>query len=150
EPDNDGSTPSFHEPWHFEGRELVWLDTPGRLAKSDNDYDDLWTIDLAVPCFGGFCAQDWEDFVHTVSGSSTLDASLYTQPIQNEHKIFGCDLWVEVSEVSERPETPITPQCSDGNDNDGDTNIDQNDEGCLDASGSYDPNDNDESDEIVP
>ena len=29
-------------------------------------------------------------------------ASEYTQPIANEHKIFGCDLWIEVSDVSEK------------------------------------------------
>src|SRR3989344_2384664 len=108
-PDNDESLASFHQPWWFLNHQLVWNDTKGRLAKSDNDFEDIWTIDLAVPCFGGFCAQDWADFVHTVSGSSTLDANLYTQPIANEHKIFGCDLWVEVSEVSTST-TPTTPQ----------------------------------------
>lgn len=108
-PDNDSSLASFHQPWWFSDHQLIWNDTKGRLAKSDQDIEDIWTIDLAVPCFGGFCAQDWADFVHTVSGSSTLDANLYTQPIANEHKIFGCDLWVEVSEVSTST-TPTIPQ----------------------------------------
>ena len=143
-PDNDSSLASFHQPWWFSNHQLVWNDTKGRLAKSDQDIEDIWTIDLAVPCFGGFCAQDWEDFVHSVSGSSTLDASLYTQPIANEHKIFGCDLWVEVSEVSTST-VPTVSQCSDGIDNDGDTFIDQNDPHCLDDNGTYHPEHNDEA-----
>ncbi len=136
-PDNDESLASFHEPWHFENRQLVWNDTKGRLAKSEQDREDIWTIDLAVPCFGGFCAQDWADFVHSMNPDA--DPKDYTQPIANEHKIFGCDLWVEVSEVSERPETPIVPQCSDNIDNDGDNAIDEEDPGCSS------PTDNDET-----
>ncbi|OHA08504.1 MAG: hypothetical protein A3B37_00170 [Candidatus Sungbacteria bacterium RIFCSPLOWO2_01_FULL_59_16] len=98
QPGNDGSLASFHEPFTFVGRQLVWNDTLGRLAKSEQDTVDNWTIDLTVPCFGGFCAQDWEDFVHGINPQA--DPDLYTQPIANEHKIFGCDLWVEVFGVS--------------------------------------------------
>lgn len=101
EDQNDATLPSFHQPWTFRNHQLVWNDVHGRLAKSENDISDTWTIDLAVPCFGGYCAQDWADFVHRVSASSTIDASEYTQPIENEHKVFGCDLWVEVTHVSE-------------------------------------------------
>src|SRR3989344_411878 len=97
-PDNDGSLASFHEPFTFANRQLVWNDTKGRLAKSENDIVDNWTIDLAVPCFGGYCAQDWANFVHGIN--PTADPSQYTQPIANEHKVFGCDLWIEVSGVS--------------------------------------------------
>jgi len=97
-PDNDGSTASFHEPFQIVNNTIQWLDTHGRLAKSENDLADNWTIDLAVPCFGGFCAQDWENFVHGINpGANPAD---YTQPIANEHKVFDCDLWVEVSGVS--------------------------------------------------
>ena len=60
---------------------------------------DDWIIDLAVPCFGGYCAQDWENFVHGINPSANPDE--YIQPIANEHKVFGCDLWVEVTRVSE-------------------------------------------------
>ncbi|RJQ36451.1 hypothetical protein C4552_04145 [Candidatus Parcubacteria bacterium] len=112
--ENDETLTSFHQPWTIvgDGAEtpfgIAWNDTHGRLAKSDTDLEDEidgdtvdnWIIDLAVPCFGGFCAQDWADFVAAVSGSSTINADEYTQPKENEHKIFGCDLWVEVSEVS--------------------------------------------------
>ena len=98
ESDNDGSLNSFHQAWTWNGRQLVWTDTSGRLAKSDNDTSDNWTIDLAVPCFGGYCAQDWADFVHSYDPQA--DPNAYTQPIENEHKVFGCDLWVEVTGVS--------------------------------------------------
>ena len=105
EKDNDGTTPSFHEPWTIVNHQIVWLDTPGRLAKSENDTTDTWTIDLAVPCFGGNCAQDWSDFVESINPNA-LPADQWIQPIENEHKIYGCDLWIEVNEVSEQSETP--------------------------------------------
>lgn len=97
--ETDGTTPSFHTPWTVSGGQVSWTDTKGRLAKSNQDVVDNWTIDLSVPCFGGYCAQDWEDFVHGINPDA--DPSAYTQPIGNEHKIFGCDLWVEVNHVSE-------------------------------------------------
>ena len=111
-PDNDGSTTSFHQPWTIDNHQIVWNDTLGRLAKSENDIDDNWTIDLAVPCFGGHCAQDWLSFVRRITGNPNLtqaDADAYTQPIANEHKVFGCDLWVEVSGVSVTPTPTPTP-----------------------------------------
>lgn len=98
EPGNDGSLASFHEPFTFVGHQLVWNDVKGHLAKSANDLSDNWTIDLAVPCFGGYCAQDWTDFVHRINPDA--DPSEYTQPIANEHKVFGCDLWIEVGGIS--------------------------------------------------
>jgi hypothetical protein len=98
---NDGITPSFHKPYEVVkgdlGYRIEWLDTAGYLAKSQQDLEDNWTIDLAVPCFGGYCAQDWADFVHGINPNA--DPSAYTQPIENEHKVFGCDLWVEVTGV---------------------------------------------------
>jgi len=97
-PDNDGSLNSFHQPFTVSGNAIVWNDTPGKLAKSQQDFDDNWTIDLAVPCFGGYCAQDWASFVEGINPGT--NASLYTQPIANEHKVFGCDLWVEVGGIS--------------------------------------------------
>ncbi len=103
EKDNDGTTPSFHEPWTIVNHQIVWLDTPGRLAKSENDTTDTWTIDLAVPCFGGNCAQDWSDFVESINPNA-LPADQWIQPIENEHKIYGCDLWIEVNGVSETSE----------------------------------------------
>jgi len=110
--ENDGNTASFHKPWEImqgdnpatpaiETSWIKWTDTNGRLAKSEQDTVDNWTIDLAVPCFGGFCAQDWADFVHLVSEDESIDPNLYTQPIENEHKVFGCDLWVEVDGVTD-------------------------------------------------
>src|SRR3989344_2638676 len=48
---NDGDTPSFHQPWTIASSTIVWTDTLGRLAKSEQDISDDWIIDLAVPCF---------------------------------------------------------------------------------------------------
>lgn len=103
---NDGSLNSFHQPYTISATgTIVWNDTLGYLAKSENDTTDNWTIDLAVPCFGGFCGQDWEAFVQGVNPNA-LPASQWAQPIGNEHKVFGCNLWVEVTGVSEATSTP--------------------------------------------
>lgn len=103
-PGNDATLVSFHHPFTVSSGTVSWLDTRGRLAKSEQDFDDTWTIDLAVPCFGGHCAQDWADFVNGINPNAG-DPNQWTQPITNEHKVFGCDLWVEVTGVSETPTT---------------------------------------------
>jgi uncharacterized protein YegL len=97
-PDNDGNLLSFHRPFVVTDR-VIWNDTRGHLAKSKQDFEDLWTIDLAVPCFGDHCAQDWAEFVHRINPQAG-DPNQWVQPIANEHKIFGCDLWVEVAGIS--------------------------------------------------
>ncbi len=108
---NDETMPSFHVPFKiFHGDNpattdvvetdwVYWKDTQGELSKTHPiDPVDNWLIDLAVPCFGGHCAQDWADFVHRLNPQA--DPNLFIQPLANEHKIFGCDLWVEVSAVN--------------------------------------------------
>ena len=74
------------------------FDVKGHLAKSDQDMDDRWNIDLKVPCFGGHCAQDWESFVKNVNPDAKPEE--YIQPIEKEHQLFGCDLWLEVAGIS--------------------------------------------------
>jgi len=60
----------------------------GRLAKSEGDIIDIWTIDLDTPCFKRQCAQDWTHYG-------------WELPPELESEIFGCDLWVEVTGISE-------------------------------------------------
>ena len=98
---NDGTLPSFHEPFVIQNNAVVWNDTKGRLAKSESDTTDNWIIDLAVPCFGGNCAQDWASFV--ASHNDIVNPNDYIQSADNEHKVFGCDLWVEVAGISLPP-----------------------------------------------
>ncbi len=108
---NDGSLNSFHHPFAVNASgSVVWTDVPGTLNKipgpnSVYDPQDKWIIDLAVPCFGGYCAQDWENFVHSINAEA--NPAEFTQPIENEHKVFGCDLWVEVSGVYKADEVLI-------------------------------------------
>jgi len=89
---------AFHQPWTV-GEGIDWTEALGRLAKSDDDTEDGWIIDLAVPCFGDHCAQDWATFVNEANPDA--DPADYVQPLENEHKVFGCDLWIEVTGVSE-------------------------------------------------
>lgn len=77
----------------------------GRLARSEQDTLDTWNIDLRVPCFTeDQCAQDWADFFLAnggeANGHTAEDAPDYIQPAENESKLFGCDLWVEVFGIS--------------------------------------------------
>ena len=96
----DGALNAFHQPFTILSDGTIdWNDVSGYLSKIAQDFSDIWTIDLKVPCFGGFCAQDWEDYVHDINLDA--DPALYTQDIDNEHKVFGCNLWVEVSGVSQ-------------------------------------------------
>ncbi|OGZ53355.1 MAG: hypothetical protein A3B25_02005 [Candidatus Ryanbacteria bacterium RIFCSPLOWO2_01_FULL_48_26] len=81
-PANDTGVPAFHNP--NASSSIAY----GRLAKSDHDTEDKWTIDLHVPCFRGECAQD-----NVVPAAYELDPSL-------EGKKFGCDLVVEVLSIS--------------------------------------------------
>jgi len=99
EEDLDQSVPAFHVPFTVDANGVHWLEAEGYLSKQDEDTRDNWAIDLAVPCFGGYCAQDWADFVHKYNIGADPDD--FDQDIANEHKVFGCDLWIEVSDVSE-------------------------------------------------
>lgn len=91
---NDGAMDSFHGPTST----VAWtpsvaasFDTSGFMSKLQGDLTDDWSIDLAVPCFKGECAQD--DFVPE---AYELDPAL-------EHALFGCDLWVEVGSINGGP-----------------------------------------------
>ena len=72
----------------------------GKLIKSAGDILDTWNIDLKVPCFGNHCAQDWAQFVADNDGDNNADPIAYIQPLENESKLFGCDLWLEVMGIS--------------------------------------------------
>ena len=77
----------------FDDKVYGWLTATSDIA-------DEWNIDLKVPCFGGHCAQDWAQFVADNDGDNNANADDYIQPIENEHQIFGCDLWLEVNNIS--------------------------------------------------
>jgi hypothetical protein len=108
---NETEIDAFHKPYTVntstDPASIVWNDAQGYLAKSDQDESDLWKIDLAVPCFGNYCAQDWATFVGSHNPSEQAKSDSWTQPIENEHKVFGCDLWVEVSGVSTSTEDQL-------------------------------------------
>ena len=95
--DNDVGLPPFHDPEaeHATGQ-LVKFDSGG--SSIGNDPSDTWTVDLAVPCFEGQCAQDWAGFVTGLNPDVT-DPDQYQLPDGLEHQVFGCDLWVEVTDI---------------------------------------------------
>lgn len=83
----------------------------GYLAKSDQDIEDVWNIDLRTPCFEGMCAQDWASFV--LQNNSKADPSMYTLPTDLEHELFGCDLWIEVTGISKSNNIGIYKETGD-------------------------------------
>jgi hypothetical protein len=92
---NDASIPAFHDP----NASSSWAQ--GKLVKLpsvDNDPADTWTVDLAVPCFKGQCAQDWNKFVLGLNPNAG-DPEQYKLPQTLEHEVFGCDLWTEVTRI---------------------------------------------------
>jgi hypothetical protein len=93
-PGNDVGVPAFHNPEDPN----YWAE--GKLVKFpnvNNDPADIWTVDLAVPCFEGQCAQDWADFVHGLNPSANPDDYVLDPGL--EHQVFGCDLWAEVTSI---------------------------------------------------
>jgi hypothetical protein len=75
-PGNDSGLAAYHP--------LTAMAT-GTINK-DRDPADQWVIDLDVPCFYGECAQDWTH-------------PNYEPPAEFNGMTFGCDLWVEVSNI---------------------------------------------------
>ena len=89
-PYEDYGVPAFHDP-----ADPLYIAT-GTINK-DNDLSDEWIIDLAVPCFEGYCSQDWPDFV--ASHNPDADPTLYEAIGDSDGTDFGCDLWVEVTNI---------------------------------------------------
>ena len=89
-PYDDHGVPAFHDP-----------SDPASIAtgtiNKDHDLADEWIINLAVPCFEGMCAQDYDEFVHSYNPDADPDD--YTPPAELEDSDFGCDLWIEVTDV---------------------------------------------------
>ena len=61
----------------------------GRLSKIEQDIIDVWTVDLKVPPVEGYVGQEWPE-----------SCSKYIVP--NNDIDYGCDLWIEVTEISEK------------------------------------------------
>lgn len=90
-PSNDTGVSPFHDP------NATLSVAHGKINKFGTDVGDTWIIDLAVPCFEGQCAQDWADFVHQYNPLANPDDYMLPAPL--EHEVFGCDLWVEVTDI---------------------------------------------------
>ena len=89
-PYTDYGVLAFHDP-----------EDPSSIAtgtiNKDNDLSDEWIIDLVVPCFEGYCAQDWPAFVAQYNPDA--DPRDYEAIGDPDGTDFGCDLWVEVTDI---------------------------------------------------
>lgn len=87
-PQNDVSHPSYFvpatatAPAHCQDVTTV---ASGKLSKAIQDTADAWVVDLKVPPVAGNVAQDWP------AGCPTVDSN---------DKTYGCDLWIEVNNIS--------------------------------------------------
>ena len=83
---------AFHGPiTNWTMTDTLATQVTGRLSKADNKTSTSWVIDLHAPCFKGMCAQD----------NVIPDAYQYDPAFEGQ--LFGCDLWVEVSGISQPP-----------------------------------------------
>lgn len=86
-PYTDYGVPAFHDP------SVV---ATGTINK-DNDLLDEWIIDLAVPCYEGYCSQDYDEFVKLHNPQA--DPHNFEAQGDPDGTDFGCDLWVEVTKI---------------------------------------------------
>ncbi len=97
---NDGTgINAFHGlpgPWTLATTNAAAVNTTGVLS-APGDLTDTWNIDLKAPCFVGQCAQDWPAFV--LAENSSADPVAYEALPGDESKVFGCDLWLEVTGI---------------------------------------------------
>src|SRR3989338_4209574 len=110
DPDNDFYVDAFHQAyeWANSGTTLPSSLNPdflatGYLAKSDQDTEDSWTIDLKVPCFINQCAQEADNEQNDIGDDGIPGFWVpeeFRLPRILEHLVFGTDLWIEVTEVS--------------------------------------------------
>src|SRR3989344_1277146 len=108
EGDNDVSVDAFHQAYQWvNGDSLPSSLNPdflatGYLAKSDQDTEDSWTIDLKVPCFIRQCAQEADNEQNGLNDDipGFFVPTEFRLPQILEHLVFGTDLWIEVTEVS--------------------------------------------------
>ena len=103
--ENDGpGINAFHgDPNNWTMATTLATQVSGELSALVQDIADRWNIDLKVPCFEGQCAQDWDAFVLSAQGDMDDKSSpdLYKPNGNLEHEIFGCDLWLEVTSLTD-------------------------------------------------
>ena len=89
EDNNDFEEPSYYDPKTDTCPIRQLMPAFGRLAKSEGDTSDIWIVDLKVPPVRGYVGQDWP------AGCPVVD---------EDSKDYGCDLWIEVTGISETGE----------------------------------------------
>ena len=94
-------TPVYEDPDPYTDYGVLAFHGPEAIAtgtiNKDKDLTDEWIIDLAVPCFEGYCSQDWDEFV--ASHNDQADPDAFMLPYELESETFGCDLWIEVTNI---------------------------------------------------
>ena len=116
---------------------------------ADDDKLEYSILTSSPPLIGAYLDQDSGVFKWV---PNDMQAGIYFVTFKVVDKFGGKDLENIVIQVTDLPVDE--PQCDDGLDNDGDVVVDENDPGCHtdgdpDNNGTYDPTDNDETDEAI-
>lgn len=85
---NDIGVPSYFDGKFLTCHEPSQDNATGKLSKIKQDTSDGWIVDLKVPPVKGTVGQDWPANCPTISADS---------------QDWGCDLWIEVTGISEKP-----------------------------------------------
>ncbi len=96
EVDGTGGIEAFHGPltgWDLQ--DTIDTELSGRLSKADGKTAASYVIDLHAPCFQGMCSQD-----------NVIPAGYEADPAY-EGQMFGCDLWIEVTDISIPPDRAL-------------------------------------------
>lgn len=94
-------TPVYTDPAPYTDYGVLAFHDLGTIAtgtiNKDHDLLDEWKIDLPVPCFEGYCSQDYDEFVKSYNPNA--DSRDFEAPGNPEGTDFGCDLWIETTRI---------------------------------------------------
>lgn len=94
-------TPVYIDPLPYTDHGVLAFHNLAEIAigtiNKDHDLLDEWKIDLPVPCFNGYCSQDYDAFVKSYNPDA--DSRDFEAPGDPEGTNFGCDLWIETTKI---------------------------------------------------
>src|SRR3989338_7064093 len=92
----DNSIPAFHGPLtNWTMADTLATQLSGHLSKAELKTSASWLLDLHAPCFKGECAQD-----NVIPPAYQYDPAF-------EDQLFGCDLWIEVTNIIIPPDKAL-------------------------------------------
>jgi hypothetical protein len=116
-PGADVDVMGFHEPytyqWDLSGTSSLATTSiaSGKLSRLAADFYDRWSMSIAAPCFVGFCPATADltgPYLSYTPGYYGVPLTSRLDP-KTEHKVFGSDLWLEVTGFTYATTSTSTP-----------------------------------------